>query len=78
MATAPTSENAARHILKVFLENNCRSGDVLLIGSFITKFDNPPWQTSDLKTGLEYAAQQQWVEVSSDGLKLTEQGFSAA
>jgi len=79
MATAPTQEDAARHILKVFLEDGCRAGNVLLINSFIAEFNNHPWQASDFTTGLKYAVQQQWVEVLSDGkLELTKQGFSAA
>jgi hypothetical protein len=81
MATSPMSADAARYILDVFVRrSNCRPGDVLSIRNFHTPFFESPWQSSDFKGGMEYAAQQGWVDVlvGGDSFRITELGFSEA
>ncbi len=79
MATIPSPEESARHILETFLKFHCRPGHVLGQNNFFDAFLKAPWQTSDIVIGLRYAAEQGWVEISGNNrFKLTELGFSKA
>lgn len=79
MATVPTPEKSARHILNIFLEFNRRPGDVLGSHNFTTGFFENPWKAADFEPGIEYAAQQKWVEILPDEkYRLTDTGFAEA
>ena len=81
MAIIPKQEEAARFIIDIFVERfNCRPGDVLRAGNFISAFATRPWQTTDFRNGMTYAAEQGWVDILTGGasFKLSEIGFSKA
>jgi hypothetical protein len=79
MARTPTAKESARRILDTFLQFNCRPGYVLGQQQFFTAFLEEPWHTSDILTGLCYAAEQGWVEIlDKNKFQLTELGFSRA
>ncbi|MBF0515996.1 MAG: hypothetical protein HQK97_02600 [Nitrospirae bacterium] len=81
MATVPTPEDAARYILKIFKEKyGCRTGQALKFNNFMNCFNLQPWKEADLAVGMEYAVQQNWVEILPNGVsfKLTNKGFLEA
>jgi hypothetical protein len=52
---------------------------VLSQSNFFGAFLNAPWQICDIVPGLQYAAEQGWVEIlDNNKFKLTESGFSKA
>jgi hypothetical protein len=77
MATIPTPEETALKILDIFKHFNCRPGNVLDRLNFTRKI-----AAADFAPGMEFAAQQGWVEVLSGGssfsFKLTAAGFAKA
>jgi hypothetical protein len=80
MANIPTTEDAARYILEIYVGLNSRAGDVLRTNNFLLPFSKPPWRGPDFQGGMAYAAQQDWVEVLPGGIsyRLTELGFMEA
>ena len=79
MAEAPTAESSARRILQVFLDHNLRAGDVLQSNSFVAPFSKPGWSSGDFDAGLEYAIEEDWIElVSTHSYRLTSEGFTEA
>jgi len=79
MAKAPTPEDAARHILSIFLQFNRRAGDVLGSHNFSGGFFEAPWRAADFQPGMEYAVKEEWVKIlSGDTYQLTDKGFSEA
>ncbi len=81
MKNRPTDEDSARYILEIFVEKfNLRAGHVLRINNFNTSFNERPWESSDFKPGMIYAAERNWVDVLPDGhsFRLTEIGFNEA
>lgn len=79
MATVPSPEDAARHIVEIFLQHNCRAGMVLMLNSFIEPFNVAGWRSSHFNVGVKYAQQQGWVELAGDNkIRLTEAGYAIA
>jgi hypothetical protein len=79
VADVPTAEASARHILEIFLAHGLRAGDVLQSDSFIAPFSKPGRTVSDFDSGLEYAIDEDWIElVSSHSYRLTAEGFAEA
>ncbi|MDB5406678.1 MAG: hypothetical protein JWL84_1590 [Rhodospirillales bacterium] len=74
----PTPEDAARHILRVFVaEFNRRPFDVLLVDSFEGPFAAAPWRPADFNRGLDHARRQGWIEANGPVLTLTDLGYAA-
>ena len=75
MATNPTPEETALKILDIFKHFNCRPGNVLYRRIFFRRMT-----AEDLKSGMEFAAQQGWIEILRKGssFKLTAAGFAKA
>lgn len=70
MATTPTHEECARHILRIFEQHNCDAGKMLMLNSFVGA------GIHDLESGLKYALQHGWIEAGkNDSIFLTEEGF---
>jgi hypothetical protein len=80
MATLPTAEASARHILKAFVQHNgLRPGQGLGRMSLIGPFSMPGWRMTDVDTGTTYAVERGWLEPAGDAYgRLTEPGFAAA
>jgi hypothetical protein len=79
MATAPSAEESARRILRIFLDHDQRAGDVLQQNTFIDPFAQPGWKTSDYNAGIAYAVAQGWLEpVTLGSHRLTSDGFAEA
>lgn len=81
MSKLPTPEEAARYILSLFVDHfNSRPNHVLRTNNFLTAFSKNPWQGSDFATGMEFAAEQGWVEILRGGssFRLTEDGYDKA
>ena len=81
MATIPTPEETALEILDIFVKNfKCLSGDVLQIHYFNTLWLKRGLVAEDFAHGMEFAAQQGWVEVLRGGASfmLTAAGFAKA
>jgi hypothetical protein len=74
----PTPEEAARHILRVFVaEFNRRPLDVLLVNTFERPFNAAPWRPADFDRGLDHAQRQGWIEANGPLLTLTDLGYAA-
>jgi hypothetical protein len=74
----PTPEDAARHILRVFVaEFNRQASDVLLVDSFERPFAAAPWRPADFGRGLDHARRQGWIEANGPLLTLTDLGYAA-
>jgi hypothetical protein len=75
MATIPTPEETALKILDIFKHFNCRPGNVLHRLNFFSRIE-----AEDFAPGVEFAAQQGWIEILKKGasFKLTAAGFAKA
>jgi hypothetical protein len=79
MATLPTAEDAAKHILALFLRHNSRPGDLLPLRDLSQAFEAVPWRDADLPPGVDFAAGEGWIELTASGdYRLTDAGFAAA
>ena len=81
MATISTPEKSALKILNIFVHCfKCRPGDVPQRHNFNTLWHELGLAAEDLKSGMEFAVQQGWIEVLSGGswFKLTAAGFAKA
>jgi hypothetical protein len=79
MATLPTAEDAAKHILMTFIRSGARAGYVLPEGRVLRAFWKAPWSATDFAPGLDFAMRQGWIERTPNGeYRLTEAGFAAA
>ena len=81
MATLPTPDQTAREILSIFVEHfKSRPGAVLRINNFLAVWQSRGFQFEDLKLGIEFAAENEWVEVIDGGIsfRLTDAGFAKA
>ena len=76
MATLPTAEDAAEHILALFIGSGATVGRVLPTRRVIQAFWKAPWSESDFWPGLDFAMQRGWIE-QTGGYRLTEAGFAA-
>ena len=74
MATLPTAEDAAEHILTVFIRSGATAGRVLPTRRVIQAFWKAPWSEADFCPGLDFAMQQGWIE-QTGGYRLTEAGL---
>jgi hypothetical protein len=78
MEEEPTPEDAARHILRVFVAAfNRRPLDVLLVNNFAGTFASAPWRPVDFDRGLDHALRQGWIETNGPVLTLTDRGYAA-
>jgi hypothetical protein len=78
MAILPTAEDAAKHILMIFIRSGARAGYVLPAGRVIRAFWKAPWSEDDFGPGLDFAIRQGWIERTPNGeYRLTEAGFAA-
>jgi hypothetical protein len=75
MATIPTPEETALKILDIFKHFNCRPGNVLYRRIFFRRMT-----AADFAPGMEFAAQQGWIEILRKGssFKLTAAGYAKA
>jgi hypothetical protein len=79
MSTIPTAEEAAKHVVAIFVKYGARAGHVLPERRVIRGFWKAPWSPDDFAPGLGFAIQQGWIERTSQGeYRLTEAGFAAA
>jgi hypothetical protein len=79
MATLPTAEDAATHILVLFLRHNSRPGDLLPLRDISQAFETMPWRDADLPPGIDFAVGEGWIEQAANGdYRLTDAGFAAA
>lgn len=79
MATLPTAEASARHIMKAFVQQNgLRPGDGLGRLSLIGAFSMPGWRMTDIDSGIAYSLEQGWLKPSGNSYwRLTDAGFAA-
>ena len=62
MATVPTTEDAAKHILAIFLSSGAKPGDVLPLARVIRAFSRAPWRQADIAPGLDFAIERGWID----------------
>jgi hypothetical protein len=78
MATLPTVEDAAKHIVATFISSGARPGYVLSERCVIRAFWSAPWSPDDFEPGLDFAINQGWIERAPSGeFRLTQAGFGA-
>jgi hypothetical protein len=83
MATEPTPEQSARHLLDVFAHahhDKLRAGQVLSRGPAKVGFlKDCDWHIQDFVAGLQYASEHRWIRIPSPTvIRLTEDGLCAA
>ncbi len=79
MAKAKTEEDAAKYILKIFVEKSGQaSGDTLQMASFFKSFTVDGWRMMDFNAGLKHAISKGWVIDQFGSVKLTDAGRNAA
>ena len=72
----PFAEESAQRILGIFKTRGVRAGETLLFSDLARAFIEEHWQRADFLSGMEYAADQELIEmISSDVVKLTQTGF---
>ena len=73
MVTISTPVETALKILDIFKHFNCRPGNVLDRLNFFSRIE-----AEDFAPGMEFAAQQGWIEIIRKGasFKLTAAGFA--
>lgn len=77
MAQIPTPETLARRILAGLLDQGCRPGEGTTAQALWHSFGLT--QAEDFNTGLTYAVEKGWIEVSESlFVKFTEAGFAEA
>lgn len=76
MATLPTPEEKARTILKIFAHFGSKPGHVLLPNNLVAYGANNRIEIKDIGEGLQEAKDRGWIEESTNGVKLTDAGFS--
>jgi hypothetical protein len=77
MATAPTPAEVARLILDRFKKADSRAGHVLRGNNIVGVQTENKLLGSEITEGLQYAADQGWIEQTRDGsVQLTEAGFA--
>jgi hypothetical protein len=87
MTASPTPEQSARAILGIIKSKNCMAGDPLKISHIKTQFLEKHGSEADYTTGLLYAEDNGWLEVTPtvdysgdvhppDTLTLTTVGFA--
>jgi hypothetical protein len=73
MAGTPSAQQSALYILEIYRQLNVRAGQSLQVANFRSYFSIAPWQIGDLRSGLEYAVAQNWVEMTrADNFALTD------
>jgi hypothetical protein len=78
MATLPTPEENGRQVLKIYAHFDSRPGHVLRANNFVAVAARRRIPIADIQSGLEYAAQVNWIEETENGsLRLTDRGFAA-
>lgn len=72
-------KKCALRIIAVFRKMNGATGGKLNYNSFAAYFEPPVWSTDDFNTGLQYAAQNGWVDddPANHACSLTVAGFIA-
>jgi hypothetical protein len=79
VAQAFKAETGAQCVLRVFLDRGLKAGDVLESGSFVAPFAKLGWTIEDLDAALEFAVEEDWLElVSAQAYRLTDTGFAEA
>ena len=81
MATLPTPEQTAREILSIFAGHfKSRPGHALRINNFLAVWHSRGLQAEDFKPGMEFAEENEWIEVIDGGtsFRLTDAGFAEA
>lgn len=83
MASEPTPEESARHLLDVFAHAHndaLRVGQVLSRGPAKTAFlQDRRWHIQDFVAGLQYASEHHWIQIpSATVIRLTDDGLRAA
>lgn len=71
MSKSQTREQLARAILDIFKSQNCIAGDPLRIGYIRTQFLENGGSAADYTTGVLYAEDNGWLEVTPRNLGLT-------
>jgi hypothetical protein len=79
MAKLPTPEDAARHILSIFMQQRRRPGEALGQHNFASGFSTGTFRSEDFKPGMKHAIDHGWIEKDpEDNYILTEAGFAEA
>jgi len=71
MSTSPTPEQSARAILDIFKSQNCIAGDPLKVSYIKNQFLENHGSAADYTTGLLYAEDNGWLEVTPRTLGVT-------
>jgi hypothetical protein len=80
MATEPTAEESARHLLEIFqTHEKMGAGEILIRGPTRVEFlEDDQWHIQHFVAGLQYARQHRWIALPSPTvIRLTEDGFFA-
>jgi hypothetical protein len=78
MATLPTREENGRLVLNIYAHFDSRPGDALRANNFVAVAARRHIPIADIQSGLEYAAEVNWIEETENGsLRLTDSGFAA-
>ena len=56
------TEDAAKHILALFLRHSSRPGDLLPPRDLSRAFETVPWRDADLPPGIDFAVGEGWIE----------------
>ncbi|MBK5276364.1 MAG: hypothetical protein JJE30_15130 [Desulfuromonadales bacterium] len=81
MANVPSKIETALKILDIFVNHfNCRASHVLRVNNFLAVWHKKGLHWDDFIPGMEFAAEQKWVEILPNGysFKLTEEGFATS
>lgn len=74
MQTAAMAETKARHLIHVCNEKaHHQPGYVMAPGALIVSMP-PDWTKEELQEAVRYAVAEDWVEETSEGLRLTPAG----
>jgi hypothetical protein len=68
MATLPTREENGRLVLEIYAHFKSRPGHVLRANNFVAVAARRRIPTADIQSGLEYAAEMNWIEEQRTGL----------
>jgi hypothetical protein len=76
MPKVPTPADSANFILQRFKIAHLRAGEMLLAGALSMAFQQEGFSNQDLRNGLDYASERNWIEIDNTTVFLTDDGFA--
>jgi hypothetical protein len=80
MANSLATEESAREILKIFVEQNRHAGGFLQRANIDIRWQKRGLSVAEFWQGVDYAESQGWIEVQNNKMTfcLTQKGFTEA